>query len=85
MITKALIERPCGAGSVNTGAGNVDSMLRSNSETLRRVLKVDLNIHSLEPACWTAQSLGVFQVLRRYTVCGQCGEMLRECTGGTHI
>eukprot|EP00983_Pelagomonas_calceolata_P056265 1144515-Pelagomonas_calceolata.AAC.2 len=35
-----------------------DSMLRSNSETLRRVLKADLNIHSRESSCWTAQGLG---------------------------
>eukprot|EP00983_Pelagomonas_calceolata_P009870 319553-Pelagomonas_calceolata.AAC.1 len=40
-------------------------MLRSNSETLRRVLKADLNIHSHEPACWTAQVLDAFQGLRR--------------------
>eukprot|EP00983_Pelagomonas_calceolata_P007266 236522-Pelagomonas_calceolata.AAC.1 len=32
-----------------------NGMLRSNSETLRRVLKVDLNIRSREPSCWTAQ------------------------------
>eukprot|EP00983_Pelagomonas_calceolata_P005377 174745-Pelagomonas_calceolata.AAC.1 len=32
-----------------------NSMLKSNSETLRRVLIADLNIHSREPACWTAQ------------------------------
>eukprot|EP00983_Pelagomonas_calceolata_P015446 489356-Pelagomonas_calceolata.AAC.1 len=31
------------------------SMQSSDSETLRRVLKADLNIHSREPACWTAQ------------------------------
>eukprot|EP00983_Pelagomonas_calceolata_P133394 1161961-Pelagomonas_calceolata.AAC.3 len=34
-----------------------NSMLRSNSETLRRVIKADVNIHSHEPACWTAQTV----------------------------
>eukprot|EP00983_Pelagomonas_calceolata_P023188 730187-Pelagomonas_calceolata.AAC.1 len=43
-----------------------NSMLRSNSEILRRVLKTDLNIHSREPACWTAQVLDAVQGLRRY-------------------
>eukprot|EP00983_Pelagomonas_calceolata_P122916 1160951-Pelagomonas_calceolata.AAC.1 len=42
-----------------------NSMLRSNSKTLRRVLKADLNIHSREPSCWTAQVLDAFQGLRR--------------------
>eukprot|EP00983_Pelagomonas_calceolata_P033256 1041359-Pelagomonas_calceolata.AAC.1 len=42
-----------------------NSLLRSNSETLRRVLKADLNIHSCEPACWTTQVLDAFQGLRR--------------------
>eukprot|EP00983_Pelagomonas_calceolata_P034276 1074186-Pelagomonas_calceolata.AAC.1 len=41
-----------------------NSMLRSNSETLRRELKADLNIHSREPACWTTQVLDAFQGLR---------------------
>eukprot|EP00983_Pelagomonas_calceolata_P126774 1161340-Pelagomonas_calceolata.AAC.1 len=43
-------------------------MLRSNSETLRRVLKADLNIpsHSREPSCWNAQVLDAFQGLRRH-------------------
>eukprot|EP00983_Pelagomonas_calceolata_P057817 1145225-Pelagomonas_calceolata.AAC.1 len=42
-----------------------NSMLRSKSETLRRVLKADLNIHLCEPSCWTAQVLDAFQGLRR--------------------
>eukprot|EP00983_Pelagomonas_calceolata_P003140 103066-Pelagomonas_calceolata.AAC.1 len=42
-----------------------NSMLRSNSETLRRVLKADLNIRSREPACWTAPVIDAFQGLRR--------------------
>eukprot|EP00983_Pelagomonas_calceolata_P012135 388846-Pelagomonas_calceolata.AAC.1 len=42
-----------------------NSMLKSNSETLRRVLRADLNIHLREPACWTAQFLDAFQGLRR--------------------
>eukprot|EP00983_Pelagomonas_calceolata_P000293 9395-Pelagomonas_calceolata.AAC.1 len=42
-----------------------NSMLRPNSETLRRVLKADLNLHSREPSCWTAQVLDAFQGLRR--------------------
>eukprot|EP00983_Pelagomonas_calceolata_P001141 39761-Pelagomonas_calceolata.AAC.1 len=42
-----------------------DSVLRSNSESLRRVPKADLNIHSREPYCWTAQVLDAFQGLRR--------------------
>jgi hypothetical protein len=42
-----------------------NSMLGSNSETLRRVLKADLNIQSREPSCWTAQVLDAFQGLRR--------------------
>eukprot|EP00983_Pelagomonas_calceolata_P101382 1158690-Pelagomonas_calceolata.AAC.9 len=41
------------------------SMLRSNSETLRRVLKADLNPNLHEPSCWTAQVLDAFQDLRR--------------------
>eukprot|EP00983_Pelagomonas_calceolata_P022412 704804-Pelagomonas_calceolata.AAC.1 len=65
-----------------------NSMLRSNSETLRRVLKADLNIHSRKPSCWTAQVLNGFQGLQccdsfvqavqQGTGCGQSGERLRE-------
>jgi len=36
-------------------------MLRSNSETLRKVLKADFRIHSREPSCWTAQILDGFE------------------------
>eukprot|EP00983_Pelagomonas_calceolata_P018659 585384-Pelagomonas_calceolata.AAC.1 len=42
-----------------------NSMMRSSSETLRRVLKADLNIHSREPSCWIAQALDGFKGLRR--------------------
>jgi len=30
-----------------------NSMLKSNSETLSRMLKADLSFHSREPSCWT--------------------------------
>eukprot|EP00983_Pelagomonas_calceolata_P036104 1129252-Pelagomonas_calceolata.AAC.1 len=52
-------------------------MLRSNSETLRRVLKADVNIHSREPACWTAQVLDALQGLRR---CDSFVQALRQGT-----
>eukprot|EP00983_Pelagomonas_calceolata_P025801 808340-Pelagomonas_calceolata.AAC.1 len=42
-----------------------NSMLSSNDESLRRVLKADLNIYVREPSCWTAQVLGAFKGLRR--------------------
>jgi hypothetical protein len=54
-----------------------NSMLRSNSETLRSVLKADLNIHSREPSCWTAQVLDAFQGLRR---CDSFVEAVRQGT-----
>eukprot|EP00983_Pelagomonas_calceolata_P007980 260452-Pelagomonas_calceolata.AAC.1 len=54
-----------------------NSMLRSNSETLRRVMKADLNIHSREPACWTAQVLDTFQGLRR---CDSFAQAVRQGT-----
>eukprot|EP00983_Pelagomonas_calceolata_P054248 1143628-Pelagomonas_calceolata.AAC.8 len=41
-----------------------DSMLRSYSGMLRSVLKADLNIHSQDSSCWTAQVLDAFQGLR---------------------
>jgi len=41
-----------------------NSMLRSNSETLRKVLKADFRIHSREPSCWTAQILDGFERLQ---------------------
>ena len=31
-----------------------NSMLKSKSETLSRVLKADLSIHSRDPSCWNA-------------------------------
>jgi hypothetical protein len=37
-----------------------NSMLKSNSETLSRVLKADLSIHSRDPSCWA----WMFQGLR---------------------
>eukprot|EP00983_Pelagomonas_calceolata_P011079 357273-Pelagomonas_calceolata.AAC.1 len=52
---------------------------RSNNETLRRVLKADLNIHSSEPACWTAQVLDAFQGLR------PCDSFARAVRQGTPI
>eukprot|EP00983_Pelagomonas_calceolata_P012983 414721-Pelagomonas_calceolata.AAC.1 len=54
-------------------------MLRSNSETLRRVLKADLNIQSREPACWTAQVLYAFQGLLR------CDSFVQAVQQGTPI
>eukprot|EP00983_Pelagomonas_calceolata_P031818 998495-Pelagomonas_calceolata.AAC.1 len=56
-----------------------DSMLRSNSETLERVLKADLNIHSCEPSCWTAQVLDAFQGLQR------CDSFVQAVRQGTPI
>eukprot|EP00983_Pelagomonas_calceolata_P007225 235267-Pelagomonas_calceolata.AAC.1 len=51
-----------------------NSMLRSNSETLRRVLKADWNIHSREPACWTAQVLDVSKAYgAMIPLCKLCG------------
>jgi len=37
-----------------------NSMLNTNSDTLRRVVQTDLN---LQPRCWTAQLLSAFQGL----------------------
>eukprot|EP00983_Pelagomonas_calceolata_P022547 710086-Pelagomonas_calceolata.AAC.2 len=54
-----------------------NSMLRSNSKTLRRVLKVDLNIHTREPSCWTAQVFNAFQGLRR---CDSFEQAVRQGT-----
>ena len=42
-----------------------NSMLRSNSVTVQKVLQADLSIHSSEPSCWTAKVLDTFQGLRR--------------------
>eukprot|EP00983_Pelagomonas_calceolata_P024904 783171-Pelagomonas_calceolata.AAC.2 len=38
-----------------------NGLLNSNCEALRKVLKADLHLHSLAPACWTAQILDGFQ------------------------
>eukprot|EP00983_Pelagomonas_calceolata_P013179 420978-Pelagomonas_calceolata.AAC.1 len=56
-----------------------NSMLRSNSVTLRRVMKADLNIPSREPACWTAQVLDAFPGLRR------CDSFAQAVQQGTPI
>jgi hypothetical protein len=37
-----------------------NSMLKSNSETLSRLLKADLSIHSRDPSSWTAFGLRCF-------------------------
>jgi hypothetical protein len=39
-------------------------MLNTNSDTLRRVVQVDLNLQPRSSACWTAQLLSAFQGLR---------------------
>jgi hypothetical protein len=41
-----------------------DSMLDSNSETLRRVLKADLYLASFDSSCWSAQVLIAFNGLQ---------------------
>ena len=41
-----------------------NSMLDTNSDTLRRVVQADLNIQPCSSACWTAQLLSAFQGLR---------------------
>eukprot|EP00983_Pelagomonas_calceolata_P011216 360672-Pelagomonas_calceolata.AAC.1 len=56
-----------------------NSLLRSNSETLRRVQKADLNIYSREPSCWTAQVLDAFQGLQR------CDSFVQAVRQGTLI
>ena len=45
-----------------------NSMLRSNSVTVQKVLRADVSIHSREPSCWTAKVLDAFQGLRRCDV-----------------
>eukprot|EP00983_Pelagomonas_calceolata_P044283 1139240-Pelagomonas_calceolata.AAC.1 len=42
-----------------------NGLLNSNCETLRKVLKEDLHLHSRAPSCWTAQVLDGFQGLWR--------------------
>ena len=41
-----------------------NSMLDSNSETLRRVLKADLHLASFDSSCWSAQVSNVFNGLQ---------------------
>ena len=41
-----------------------NSMLNSNSETLRRVLKADLHLASYDSSCWSAQVSNVFNGLQ---------------------
>ena len=41
-----------------------NSMLNTNSNTLRRVVQADLNLQPHSSACWTAQLLSTFQGLR---------------------
>ena len=45
-----------------------NSMLKSNSVTVQKVLRADMSIHSREPSCWTAKVLDAFQGLRRCDV-----------------
>ena len=42
----------------------LNSMLVSNSETLRRVLKADLHLASFNSSCWCAQVSNVFNGLQ---------------------
>ena len=42
-----------------------NSMLDSNSETLRRVLKADLHLASFDSSCWSAQVSNAFNGLQR--------------------
>eukprot|EP00983_Pelagomonas_calceolata_P060038 1146200-Pelagomonas_calceolata.AAC.1 len=52
-------------GVKRTTTNWANSTLRCNGETLRRVLKADVNIYSRDPSCWTALVLDAFQGLRR--------------------
>ena len=40
-----------------------NSMLRSNSDTVRKVLKGDCALHAMDNGCWTAQLIKVFEGL----------------------
>eukprot|EP00983_Pelagomonas_calceolata_P102840 1158851-Pelagomonas_calceolata.AAC.8 len=42
-----------------------NGLLNANCETLRKVMKVGLHLHSRAPSCWTAQILDGFQGLGR--------------------
>ena len=49
----------------STGFGQLfNSMLNTNSDTLRRVVQADLNLQPRSSVCWTTQLLSVFQGLR---------------------
>ena len=52
-----------------------NSMLDSNSETLRRVLKADLHLASFNSSCWSAQVSNVFNRLQGSAIVKQ--KMLR--------
>ena len=52
-----------------------NSMLDSNSETLRRVLKADLHLASFDSSCWSAQVSNVFNGLQNSAIFKQ--KMLR--------
>eukprot|EP00983_Pelagomonas_calceolata_P014741 468144-Pelagomonas_calceolata.AAC.1 len=41
-----------------------NGLLNSNCESLRKVLKADLHLHSRAASCWTAQILDGFQGLQ---------------------
>ena len=57
-----------------------NSMLKSKSETLSRVLKADLSIHSRDPSCWTALFCRSYMFFKGCGVvihwCKQCGRVL---------
>jgi hypothetical protein len=42
----------------------LNSMLNTNSDTLRRVVQADLNLQPHSNACWTAQLPSAFQGMR---------------------
>jgi len=52
-----------------------NSMLDSNSETLRRVLKADLHLASFDSSCWSAQVSNAFNGLQSSAIFKQ--KMLR--------
>ena len=55
-----------------------DSMLKLNKETLSRVLKADLRVHSCAPSCWTA-----FQVLYTFQGFRRCNSFVQAVRQGT--
>ena len=56
-----------------------NGMLKSNSETLSRMLKADLRIHSRDPSCFTSLVLDAFQGLRH------CDSLVQAVRQGTSI